>query len=659
MDFERGSPSRSRSCFSMLFGLIRTRTRENRDGSEDHDGVEDIHLFQVAGCSYAAFDGLKGYLLPPSQSVAGPRPDIPVTKDWIMSTIRHFEECDDVYQRNFLEGLVIINTSQRENPPNPECQLHLSALGNKWTYLAPGRSRVNQLSPGPHYLHEGLLRPAYRLYDDTQLCFLAALKPQDSTSEVFKQLRITAIQYQALGVAVPSRVAGPDEDNHSGLAQSRIAVKDLYHLRGMKTSLCNSDYYKLSTPSHETADVVRLLTIAGGQILGLTKLSSMIAREEPLEAVDFQTAFNPRGDGYQSPAGSSSGSAAAVASYDWLDCALGTDTSGSGRRPALVNGVYQFRPTHSKICLDGMVPTFLQFDTPCVFARNLHMLESVLRAWLPCNESPLITSETQFEMIYPLDYFPVQNMQQMQLLESFMDDMTTHLAAQVKIVSIQELWEDSPPKGVSERLSEFLQDVVPRTYFYSYYHSTDAFRSEFTQKYGRRPYVIPFVRERWDAGASVSDEENVDALHRLELYREWLLEHIFRSKKTIMMLPIANVEPNYRDIASESPAILPSTDQLYLPPILGSPDVVVPIGEVSYMSRVTEREEFLPVAVNLVASPGDDFWLLNILKETLARSGRREDICTGSRIFQKPLENASGTFTLSSDSSSDESVAKP
>lgn len=64
-----------------------------------------------------------------------------------------------------------------------------------------------------------------------------------------------------------------------------------------------------------------------------------------MDAVDYPTAFNPRGDGYQSPAGSSSGSAAAVAAYDWLDCALGTDTSGSGRRPAIANGVWQFRPS--------------------------------------------------------------------------------------------------------------------------------------------------------------------------------------------------------------------------------------------------------------------------------------------------------------------------
>lgn len=103
----------------------------------------------------------------------------------------------------------------------------------------------------------------------------------------FTQLRIAGEQYATLSIAVPSRLS-------CGL---RIAVKDLFRLKGLKTSLCNSSYYQLSTPASETATVVQRLVDRGHHILGLTKLSSMIAREEPLDAVDFQTAFNPRGDG--------------------------------------------------------------------------------------------------------------------------------------------------------------------------------------------------------------------------------------------------------------------------------------------------------------------------------------------------------------------------
>ena len=90
-------------------------------------------------------------------------------------------------------------------------------------------------------------------------------------------------------------------------------------LQGLKNSLCNTGYYEYSDIAKCTAEVVQLLVDDGAYVIGLTKLSTMIAREEPRDAVDFPIAFNPRGDGYQSPAGSSSGSAVAIAAYEWMD----------------------------------------------------------------------------------------------------------------------------------------------------------------------------------------------------------------------------------------------------------------------------------------------------------------------------------------------------
>lgn len=52
--------------------------------------------------------------------------------------------------------------------------------------------------------------------------------------------------------------------------------------------------------------------------------------------------------------GSNSGcaAAAAVATYNWLDFAIGTDTTGSGQRPALVNVIFQMRSTYDAAFLD-------------------------------------------------------------------------------------------------------------------------------------------------------------------------------------------------------------------------------------------------------------------------------------------------------------------
>lgn len=103
-------------------------------------------------------------------------------------------------------------------------------------------------------------------------------------------------------------------------------MKDIFHLQGLRTSVCNRAYYDLYPPCSKTASCIQVLVDAGAVLVGTTKLSSFAGTEEPVECIDYQAPWNPRGDGYQSPAGSSSGSGAAIASYDWLDVAIGSDS---------------------------------------------------------------------------------------------------------------------------------------------------------------------------------------------------------------------------------------------------------------------------------------------------------------------------------------------
>jgi len=126
-------------------------------------------------------------------------------------------------------------------------------------------------------------------------------------------------------VAIPSRL----HHCHGSirpLSGLRIAVKDNFRLAGVKMSLCSNSYHELYPASSETALCIQSLINAGAAVLGSTRMASFAATEEPVDCVDFQAPWNPRADGYQSPAGSSSGSGVAIASYDWLDIALGSDS---------------------------------------------------------------------------------------------------------------------------------------------------------------------------------------------------------------------------------------------------------------------------------------------------------------------------------------------
>ncbi len=129
-----------------------------------------------------------------------------------------------------------------------------------------------------------------------------------------------------LTVAVPSRLyfAQTDKKPYAGL---RLAVKDIIDLKGLKTGVSSRAYTALYPPRAASAETVQTLVDLGLVIVGKVKSTQFADSEWPTsDWVDYHGPFNPRGDGYLTTSGSSAGSAASVAAYDWLDFLLGTDS---------------------------------------------------------------------------------------------------------------------------------------------------------------------------------------------------------------------------------------------------------------------------------------------------------------------------------------------
>lgn len=82
------------------------------------------------------------------------------------------------------------------------------------------------------------------------------------------------------------------------------------------------------------------------------------------------------------PGGSSSGSVSAVANRA-ADFALGSDTGGSVRIPAALNGICGIRPSHGAVDLAGVMPLAPSFDTVGWFAREAGLLARVGQVLLP------------------------------------------------------------------------------------------------------------------------------------------------------------------------------------------------------------------------------------------------------------------------------------
>lgn len=100
------------------------------------------------------------------------------------------------------------------------------------------------------------------------------------------------------------------------------SVKDNYHLSGVHTTLGSRSYAQLYGPQSQTSELVKRLVDQGAIILGKTKMGAYAGSEVPPEkCIDYF-----RLGTLAEPSGSSSGAGASVASYPWVDVALGTDS---------------------------------------------------------------------------------------------------------------------------------------------------------------------------------------------------------------------------------------------------------------------------------------------------------------------------------------------
>ncbi|WP_307798178.1 allophanate hydrolase [Actinoplanes flavus] len=162
-------------------------------------------------------------------------------------------------------------------------------------------------------------------------------------------------------------------DPAAPLAGVTFAVKDNIDVAGLPTTAACPDF--AYTPEADAA-VVRRLRAAGAIVVGKTNLDQF--------ATGLTGARSPYGapesvfGGGLISGGSSSGSAVAVADGS-VGFSLGTDTAGSGRVPAALNGIVGIKPTRGLISTLGVVPACRSLDCVSIFGRDVATAARVMR----------------------------------------------------------------------------------------------------------------------------------------------------------------------------------------------------------------------------------------------------------------------------------------
>jgi allophanate hydrolase len=174
--------------------------------------------------------------------------------------------------------------------------------------------------------------------------------------QLLQQARVLDLLLQEEGAAVLERMP---------LFGVPFAIKDNIDAVGLPTTAgCPAFAFEPA----RSATVVEKLQAGGALLIGKTNLdqfaTGLVGTRSPYGAV--RNAIDPA---YVS-GGSSSGSAVAVA-LGLVGFALGTDTAGSGRVPAGLNGIVGLKPTRGLLSNRGVFPACRTLDCVSIFARTV------------------------------------------------------------------------------------------------------------------------------------------------------------------------------------------------------------------------------------------------------------------------------------------------
>lgn len=551
----------------------------------------------------------------------------------LASTFSSWKVRDDVWSESFLTGLC---TKDRSSIPS----FIRSIYNIKFVFKSP----ATPLPSGPYFLYPltGNVYRAYRLYTDDNQAFTYGVIPAGNGT--YKQLSAHTDGAHTPTIGVPSRLyyTPTPAQPFAGL---RLAVKDIFDVAGLKTGCGNRAYYQVFPEKNATAPAVQRLLDLGMVIVGKTK-TSQFARAETSTGdwIDLHGPYNPRGDGYQDASSSSAGSGSALASYAWLDLALGSDTWGSMRGPAAVNGLYGNRPSRGAIPLTDVMPMSSVFDTGGIFSRDAILWAQVGKLWYTD-----FTDYTMYprKLLFPVDVFgtsyrtnPPAKGSVEAILNTFVKKVEGFLGVTRTEVNFTTMWIETRPSTVTDPV-----DVLLNTTFSDIIgvDQVRLVRNPFFEKYastyeGRTPFVNPSPSVLWAHGLTVSQSRYDEAIANKTIFQTWIASQVLRGNQpdtcsdSIMIYPQSVGTTVYRNLFKSPPIGYKGYSFSGLAVYAEVPDMVVPIGERAYISNITNIVEYLPVTMSFMAAKNCDLMLFNLISD-MQKQGILAEVKTGSRMF--------------------------
>ena len=283
-----------------------------------------------------------------------------------------------------------------------------------------------------------------------------------------------------------------------------VAVKEVIDVAGLRCSW-GSAIHRERVPRRDAVATARLRR-AGAIIVGTT-----VSTEYAIAAAGPTT--NPY-DPSRTPGGSSSGSAAAVATQ-MVPLALGSQTIGSIVRPATYCGVYGFKPSHESIAAEGVMTLSPFLDDVGVLARAPDDLALACRVLFDAAQMPPGDLPETFwrptAWTRPMRVLVLNDSDDLRIEE------TSRTALQRAAIGFADTGIQVEPQKVPKRFADvdsWLDTILSHDLAAA--HGPD--RERAADQMSER------LRNLIDRGRRVHEAHYQDAVGHARAYRAWLLE---------------------------------------------------------------------------------------------------------------------------------------
>ncbi|TIA28271.1 amidase signature enzyme [Aureobasidium pullulans] len=258
--------------------------------------------------------------------------------------VANFSSSDDVFQPEFLRTIYLQNERNVTSSVDlASCSPLLKQSGNHLLMTAKSitsrlggvvQTTLTECLPhGPYFVSAktGDIFKAYRLYHDENLAFIQGTI--DDGANGFMSLPAVTEDVIARSIAVPSRLYYTVTDDQP-LAGLRFGLKDIYHVKGLRTSAGSRSYFYTYGPQNTTAPSVQQLLNQGAVLVGkmgtvqFANAGSLTADWWFVDRADYPKRLEwvPQGSGYFSPSSLSSEASTAIENFlHGLESFLGTN----------------------------------------------------------------------------------------------------------------------------------------------------------------------------------------------------------------------------------------------------------------------------------------------------------------------------------------------